>query len=263
MAKRRFEMYHYRQALVRMRLGDSDRQIAKSGLMGRRVAATVRGEAAARGWLDTDQPLPPDETLASVFDAPKKKRARQSSSLEPHRDQITSWFEDGVQGTTIHDALKRRHGFTGSYSAVRRFLNNLADATPRVTTVLEFAPGDTAQVDFGQGPKITDVHTGELFKTWFFIMTLAWSRHQYAELVRDQSVETWLGCHRRAFEHFSGVPARILIDNPKCAITKACSCGQKTTPYRDINSLIPMVGARMVHHLNKLFIAQPYRVSLD
>ncbi len=51
MAKRRFEMYHYRQALVRMRLGDSDRQIAQSGLMGRRVAATVRGEAAARGWL--------------------------------------------------------------------------------------------------------------------------------------------------------------------------------------------------------------------
>ena len=53
MAKRRFEMYHYRQALVRMRLGDSDRQIAKSGLMGRRVAATVRGEAAARGGTTT------------------------------------------------------------------------------------------------------------------------------------------------------------------------------------------------------------------
>jgi transposase len=29
-------------------------------------------------------------------------------------------------------------------------------------------------------------------------------------------------CHRRAFEFFSGVPARIIIDNPKCAITKAC-----------------------------------------
>jgi transposase len=212
MAKRRFEMYHYRQALVRMRLGDSDRQIAKSGLMGRRVAATVRGEAAARGWLETDRALPPDETLASVFDAPKKQRARQSSSLEPHRDQITSWFEDGVQGTTIHSALKRRHGFTGSYSAVRRFLQGLAETTPRVTTVLEFSPGDTAQVDFGQGPQITDVHTGELFKTWFFIMTLAWSRHQYAELVRDQSVETWLGCHRRAFEHFSGVPVRVVIN---------------------------------------------------
>ena len=53
-------------------------------------------------------------------------------------------------------------------------------------------------------------------------MTLAWSRHQYAELVRDQSVETWLGCHRRSFEHFNGVPGRVIIDNPKCAITKAC-----------------------------------------
>ena len=168
------------------------------------------------------QVLPPDEELAAVFDASKKQRARQTSSLEPHRKQITKWFEDGVQGTTIHGALKRRHGFSGSYSSVRRFVQGLADTTPRMTTVLEFAAGDAAQVDFGQGPKITDTHTGEQFKTWFFIMTLAWSRHQYAELVRDQSVETWLGCHRRAFEHFGGVPARIIIDNPKCAITKAC-----------------------------------------
>src|SRR5690606_39365570 len=36
------------------------------------------------------------------------------------------------------------------------------------------------------------------------------------------SVATWLGCHRRAFEWFGGVPARIIIDNPKCAITRAC-----------------------------------------
>ena len=40
--------------------------------------------------------------------------------------------------------------------------------------------------------------------------------------MRDQRVETWLGCHRRAFEHFGSVPARVMIDNPKCAITKAC-----------------------------------------
>ncbi len=33
---------------------------------------------------------------------------------------------------------------------------------------------------------------------------------------------TWLGCHRRAFEWFGAVPARLIIDNPKCAITRAC-----------------------------------------
>ena len=53
-------------------------------------------------------------------------------------------------------------------------------------------------------------------------MTLAWSRHGYAEVVTDQKVATWLGCHRRAFEWFNGVPGRLTIDNPKCAITRAC-----------------------------------------
>ncbi|NQX90453.1 MAG: IS21 family transposase, partial [Halioglobus sp.] len=70
--------------------------------------------------------------------------------------------------------------------------------------------------------KMIDVFTGEEFKTWVFVMVLSWSRHMYAELVRDQSVETWLGCHRRSFEWFNGVPTRCIIDNPKCAITKAC-----------------------------------------
>ena len=93
---------------------------------------------------------------------------------------------------------------------------------PDVSLRLTFKPAEAVQVDFGAGPLMTDVLTGEVFKTWFFVMTLAWSRHQYAEFVRDQTVATWLGCHRRAFEAFSGVPSRIIIDNAKCAITKAC-----------------------------------------
>jgi hypothetical protein len=53
-------------------------------------------------------------------------------------------------------------------------------------------------------------------------MTLCHSRHQYVEFVWDQTVATWLGCHRRAFEWFTGVPERVIIDNAKCAIIKAC-----------------------------------------
>ncbi len=54
-------------------------------------------------------------------------------------------------------------------------------------------------------------------------MTLCFSRHQYVEFVWEQTVATWLGCHRRAFEWFAAVPARVIIDNPKCAITRACA----------------------------------------
>jgi hypothetical protein len=38
MVNKRFEMYQYRQILVRMRMGESNRAIAQSGLMGRKKA---------------------------------------------------------------------------------------------------------------------------------------------------------------------------------------------------------------------------------
>lgn len=222
MSKRRFEMYQYRQVLLRMRQGDSDREIARAGLMGRPKSAAVRGIATERGWLDPAAPLPDDDALAAVF-ANKPRPAPCVSTLESFRDEIERWFAAGTQGTTIHAALCRNHGYTGSYSAVRRFLQAHAASLPITTTMrLDFAPGDAVQVDFGAGPIIPHACTGQALKTWIFVMTLCWSRHQYAELVLDQTVATWLGCHRRAFEWFGGVPQRVIIDNPKCAITRAC-----------------------------------------
>lgn len=223
MSKRSFEMYQYRQVLLRIRQGDSDRVIARSGLMGRPKSASVRALADGRGWLDPTTPLPDDAALAAAF-THTPAPSSSVSTLTPYHASIMQWIGDGLQGTTIHAALCRNHGYTGSYSAVRRFLQAHAAAQPRVTTMrLHFDPGDAAQVDFGAGPLIPHARTGEALKTWFFVMTLCWSRHHYAELVLDQSVATWLACHRRAFAWFGGVPQRVIIDNPKCAITRACN----------------------------------------
>jgi transposase len=221
MANRRFEMHEIRQVLVRMRLGDSDRTIAQTGLMGRKKAAVIRQLAQAHGWLDASKPLPEDGVLAQVLQAPGTRR-QMSSQVLPHQEDVLAWWKQGIVGTTIHQALVRKYDFAGSYSSVRRFLQQLEAHHPEVTTVLDFAPGEVAQVDFGKGPTITDVYTGEVLSTWIFAMVLAWSRHLYAELVCDQKVATWLGCHRRAFEFFGGVPEKVIIDNPKCAITRAC-----------------------------------------
>ena len=68
MSNRRFEMYEYRQALHRMRLGESNRTIAKSGLMGRRKAAELKRIAKAQGWLNKQAPLPDDAALLTHFD---------------------------------------------------------------------------------------------------------------------------------------------------------------------------------------------------
>ena len=216
-------MHHYRQALLRMRQGESDREIAAARLMGRRKAAQWRELASAHGWLDVQQPpLPDDEAIAVALGEPRRA-STTISTLEPHRALLSAWVEQGVSGTAIHAALKRQHAWAGSYSSVRRLLADIRSNLPPETTCrLDFEPGDAAQVDFGAGPTL--IHPdGQPRRTWAFVMTLASSRHQYVEFVWDQTVATWLGCHRRAFEWFAGVPARVIIDNAKCAITRACA----------------------------------------
>lgn len=62
---------------------------------------------------------------------------------------------------------------------------------------------------------------GKRIKLWAFCMTLSSSRYAYYELVRDQSVPTFIQCHINAFEFFGGVPQTVSIDNLKSAVLKA------------------------------------------
>jgi transposase len=214
-------MFHFRQVLVRLRAGDTVREVARAGLMSRGKQAELVAVARQHGWLDPGNELPDDEAIATAM-APRKRAASTVSSAEPLRELVQRWFDAGVQGRAIHSALQREHAFTGSYSAVVRMLRGMKAAKPADATVrLSFAPAEAAQVDFGAGPVLMHPE-GKPRRTWAFVMTLAHSRHQYVEFVWDQTVATWLGCHRRALEWFDGVPERVIIDNAKCAIIKAC-----------------------------------------
>lgn len=231
MSNRRFEMYQLRNILVRMRQGESDRALARSGLIGRDKSRSIRKLAKQQGWLEDTTTLPDNETLVSRLckgaesrnNVPGGQPGASQSCVIPYKEQVESWLSDGVQCKTIYQALVRNHQFRGSYSSVYRYACKIrAKQTPKATVKLDFAPGEAAQIDFGTGPKLIDPRTGKPIKTWFFLMTLAFSRHQYAEVVLNQKVATWLECHRRAFEFFGGVVDRLIIDNAKCAITKAC-----------------------------------------
>lgn len=218
-------MYEMRQMIQRLRLGESNRAVARAQGVGRDTVARVRDIAAAQNWLEATSPLPDDATMARYYPTAgggAVKNASHLSTVEPFREKVLEWHRQGIAVSSIRQALARRYGYGGSVHAVYRFLRSEAAPAPVATVMLDFAVGEQAQVDFGSGPLITDRHSGEVFKTWFFVMTLSWSRHQYAEVVRNQSVETWLACHRHAFEWFNGVPRKVRIDNPKCAITRAC-----------------------------------------
>ena len=70
MANRRFEMHEHRHVIHRMRLGESDRAIAKSGLMGRLKCAQLREVTIRHGWLG-DGPLPVDAAAAALVSHPR------------------------------------------------------------------------------------------------------------------------------------------------------------------------------------------------
>ena len=220
MSNRRFEMYQYRQIIFRLRQGNSIRAISRCKLADRKTVSRIYQIAAREGWLAITKEIPTDDELSKFF------RLRNSSALQslalPYQEQIEQWVKQGIQASTIHAALQRQHGFIGSYNVIQRFVQDIKGKSTAITVMLEFQPGECAQVDFGAGPRLVDEMTGEITKTWIFVMVLAWSRHMYAEIVQRQDVETWLGCHRRAFEWFNGIPKKIIIDNAKCAITKAC-----------------------------------------
>lgn len=214
-------MFEVRQIIQRLRMGESIRQVAFAQRVGRATVKAIQVVALAQRWLDPLVAIPDDVVLAPFFNAPRKA-PQNTSSVEAFRDEILQWHTQGINTVTMRRALHEKHGFHGSVDSLYRFLRREAPDLPVATMKLDFAVADMAQVDFGSGPLITDRVSGECFKTWIFVCTLAWSRHQYAEIVRNQSIETWLACHRHAFEWFNGVPKRIRIDNLKAAITKAC-----------------------------------------
>jgi len=221
MAGRRIDTVDIRELVRHLRDTTNDSAVRRATGLNRRTIVRYRRWAHSQGLLSG--PLPPIEQLqtliATTLTLPPPPQT--TSSVEPYRDLVLQLHRDGVEGTAIRERIGEL-GFAGSVSAIYRFLHHLAPAEPDVTVRVETAPGEEAQVDFGYAGRMLDPESGRLRKSWAFVMTLSWSRHQYVEFVWDQTVATWLTLHRHAFEYFGGIPKRIKLDNLKAAITKAC-----------------------------------------
>jgi transposase len=201
--------------------------------LNRRTTLRYRTWAATHGLLEG--PLPPLEELQALMTAtmPTSAPPQTISSVQPYREVVIQLVDAGVEGSAIWQRLRER-GYTGSLSSIYRFLHQLTPPQPKATVRVERAPGEEAQVDFGYAGRMFDPQTDALRKTWAFVMLLAYSRHQYVEFVFDQSLPTWIRLHQHAFAFFGGVPQRVVLDNLKAGITRACfDDPQITTTYRE------------------------------
>jgi transposase len=215
----RIHMNQMRDLIQRLKAGESERRIAQDMGLSRPTIHKYHELAKKEGYLEKGAQVPEDETLLKVL-GPGPKPPRIVSSLEPYGEVVKTLRKQEVEMVAIWQRLRENYGYTGSYSAVRRFVAHL-DPKPAEAYVRVHTPaGEEMQVDFGSVGSLYDPSSGQIRTAYVFVATLSYSRHQYAELVFDQKVITWIGLHRHAFEYFGGVPRRVVPDNLKAAVSK-------------------------------------------
>jgi transposase len=83
--------------------------------------------------------------------------------------------------------------------------------------------GERMFVDYaGTTLEVIDAATGQVRTAQLFVAALGASSYTYAEATWTQGLSDWIGSHTRTFAFIGGVPAMVVSDNLRSAITKAC-----------------------------------------
>jgi transposase len=212
-------MNHIQDIVRRIKLGDSERRIAKDMQISRGTVHKYHEIAKEKGYLEKADVQPSESELQEALGAGVQP-PRQTSTVEPYREKIQDWVKQGVEMTAIWLRLQENFSYKGGYSSIRRFVHNLEPGEPEAFVRVHSEPGEDMQVDFGSVGQLYDPVSKRLRTAYVFVATLGYSRHQYAELVFDQKVATWIALHKRAFAYFGGVPKRVIPDNLKAAVLK-------------------------------------------
>ena len=140
---------------------------------------------------------------------------QQDSHCEQHREFIEAQLRLRRNYTAIYQDLVDRFGFTGGYNSVKRFAGKLRQREPEQFDRLEFAPGEEAQVDYGEGALTRVPGTDRYRRPRLFVMTLRYSRRSFRRVVWKSSQEVWAQLHEQAWRYFGGSTQYVVLDNLK------------------------------------------------
>lgn len=214
---KRKHMNHIQDIIRRLQQGESERRIAQDMHISRGTVRKYHEVAKQKNLLAKPGEFPSDSQLKEML-GPGVQAPKQLSTVEPYREIIQGWLNQGVEMTAIWLRLQENYGYQGGYSSIRRFVHRLHPVEPEVFVRVQSEPGEEMQVDFGTVGELYDPLTQRPRTAYVFVATLGFSRHQYAELVFDQKTATWIALHKRALAYFGGVPRRVIPDNLKAAV---------------------------------------------
>jgi transposase len=137
-----------------------------------------------------------------------------ASACEPYREVIEAELAKGRNAMAIWQDLVDCNSFVGRYAGVKRFVRKLVGSSgPEARVVIETAPGEEAQVDYGTGPMVRDPQTGNYRRTRLFVMTLGHSRKAVRLLIFRSTTQVWAELHQTAFRRLGGATRVVVLDN--------------------------------------------------
>jgi transposase len=198
--------------------GLAEERMLRAELVREMVARQARGEGAKR----IARELGVDRKTVKRWLRLGRWQPRRSRARPRAIDQFADFIERrgpevGWNGVVLHRELVSL-GFSGSYQQVQRFLQpyRAKQKWAELATVrFETAPGEQAQIDYGQ----LQVWIGEQRETvHLFVFTLGYSRRLFTHGYPNERLATLLDGHERAFRHFGGVTLTCLYDNPRTLV---------------------------------------------
>jgi transposase len=191
------------EMLARRARGESVRQIGQALVVDRKTVRTW----LRRGAWQSRQPRP------------------RVSILDPYAAWIRARAPEVGYNCAVLLRELREQGYAGGAAQLHRLVRPLRLAARQQATVrFETAPGQQAQVDFGQrklwiGDGYVAAH--------LFVFTLGYSRRCYVTAFPHERLDAVLAGHEQAFAHFGGVPLQIVVDNAKPVVLERS--GERTT----------------------------------
>lgn len=207
------------------RNGWSQRRIAREVGIDRETVARYR--KLARQAEEPKPAIPPTGSEVATNSArdsnpaisPTGSKPGRRSHCEPYKVMIETGLDRGLSAQRIYQDLVSEHHFEGRYDSVKRFVRQLEQASPLPYRRIETAPGQEAQVDFGQGAWV--IEDGRRRRPHVLRVVLSHSRKGYTEAFWRQSTENFIRGLENAFRHFGGLTSTLVIDNLRAAVKKA------------------------------------------
>ena len=160
-----------------------------------------------------------DDFFGTVKEPPSQDRLLALQRCFPHIDKELK--RTGVNRRMLWKAYKKEFPDGFAYT---QFCFHLTKWKARVNPVMhqDHKAGDKLYVDFaGVKLNLTDKETGEVTDVEVFVAILGASQLTYVEAVMSQQKEDFIAACENTLHYIGGVPAAIVPDNLKAAVTKS------------------------------------------